>query len=246
MQSKQLAANLLLFDAEVKKGVKQAELLARAKDLGFSMVEVRREYFQDITAEIPEVKAQATALDLKLFYSVPDELFVAGKVNPKLTGYFEEGQQLGIEKIKFNIGDFANYQGELQRDFAPFLNQGIEVNIENDQTQTSGTLTPILTFLKAAVAADVDIRYVYDLGNWPFVGEDFLAGAKALAVYTRYIHVKDVTEKEGQPFVQPLDEGHIDWRQALAVLPKDVPVALEYPTDNDALIKAGLQKLLAL
>ncbi|MEG2254126.1 MAG: sugar phosphate isomerase, partial [Vagococcus sp.] len=38
----------------------------------------------------------------------------------------------------------------------------------------------------------------------------------------------------GHPAAAGLDEGDINWRQVLQVLPQDVPVAIEYPTEKDS------------
>lgn len=46
--------------------------------------------------------------------------------------------------------------------------------------------------MKAVTKAGVNIGYVYDLGNWRFVGEDERAAAELLKDYVQYIHVKDV------------------------------------------------------
>lgn len=243
MTTPTIAANFLLLADEWQAGRSQAELMPELIDLGFDTIEIRREYFRNITEEIPAVAQLARDHGVTLYYSVPDEVFVDGAVNPKLQGYLDEGKQLGIKKIKWNTGDFVHFTGDLAAALNPLINQGIEINIENDQTQTSGTLAPITAFLTAVKAARVDLGYVYDLGNWPFVGADPVAAAHALAPFVRYIHVKDDVTTGVKPVTVPLDEGDLPWRDILDILPQDVPVALEYPTAAHDVITIGLKKL---
>lgn len=232
-----LVLNFLVYADRVTNGATQSELLQEISDLGFTQVEIRREYFKNIGSEIPVIQSEAKRLSLDLFYSVPDEVYVQGEVNPKLEQYLSEAKQMGVKHIKWNIGDFI---GTLHEDeLKALLDQEVEISIENDQTQTSGTIDAIGRFMKAVKAAGLTIGYVYDLGNWRFVGENELEAAELLKDYVHYIHVKDVKYNEEQPIAVGLDHGVIDWRKALDLLPKDVPVAIEYPTtENTEILEA--------
>lgn len=42
----------------------------------------------------------------------------------------------------------------------------------------------------------------------------------------------------------PLGEGEIQWQNILQLLPSNVPVAIEYPTQDDTVIKRGIDDLL--
>lgn len=234
--------NLLVYDKRVKDGDLQNELINEGIKLGFNQFEIRREYFSNIKKESIDIKKLANEFNLELFYSVPDEVFKQGEINPNLQNYLEEAKAFGAKHIKWNIGDFENFEGELT-ELTVLTNQGIEVNIENDQTELSGKIKAIETFMKAVTNEEVNIGYVYDLGNWPFVGEDETEAAKKLAQYVKYIHVKDVKKQQAKPLVKPLDQGDIDWRACLEILPSDVPVAIEYPTKSSADILAA-KKLL--
>ncbi|SFH55194.1 Sugar phosphate isomerase/epimerase [Pisciglobus halotolerans] len=229
MKNKQLVLNLLVFAEKVQKGAVQSELIEEAVALGFRKIEVRREYFKDLASERADIKKLAEEYELELFYSVPDEVFVDGNVNPKLGDYLSEAKQMNIKHIKWNIGDFAHFKGDVT-ELKSLTEQGIAINIENDQTQTSGTISAIDTFMRAVKEAGVNIGYVYDLGNWRFVGENEKEAAEQLGKYVRYIHVKDVTYQDNKPQAAGLDHGEIDWRDILTLLPKDAPIAIEYPT----------------
>lgn len=242
MDYKNVVLNMLVYANKVADGTDQSVLLKEAADLGFQKVEVRREYIQNPEVERKAIAAAAKNLGLELFYSVPEEVFVDGKINPALTEYLKEAQEMGITKIKWNIGDFAHFQGDL-KELEPLLDYGIEINIENDQTQVSGTLQAIETFMTNIEKAGVDIGYVYDLGNWRYVGEDELQTAEALKEYVRYIHMKDVKMVNDHPETVGLDAGELDWRKVLAILPKGLPVAIEYPTTSDREIVSAKQLL---
>lgn len=228
MMNGRLVLNFLVYADRVANGELQGELLQEIADLGFTQVEIRREYFQNIDEEIPVIKSEAERLQMKLFYSVPDEVYVDGKINPKLGQYLTDAQQMGVKHIKWNTGDF---NGDLhEEELKALLDKGVEISIENDQTQTSGTIKAIDSYMKAIKKAGVNIGYVYDLGNWRFVGEDELEAAELLKDYVHYIHVKDVRYEDKKPVAAGLDHGEINWRKVLQLLPQDVPVAIEYPT----------------
>lgn len=176
MSDNKLVLNFLVFSDKVESGVLQSDLLQESADLGFQQVEVRREYFKDLENEIPVIQSEAQRLGMTLFYSVPDDIYVNGGLNPNLMAYLEEAKQMGVKHIKWNIGDF---DGELhEQELKALVDEGIEISIENDQTQTSGTIKAIDAYMKAVTNAGIAIGYVYDLGNWRFVGENEVRAPK--------------------------------------------------------------------
>ncbi|BCA85214.1 hypothetical protein EsVE80_07370 [Enterococcus saigonensis] len=231
MEKNKIVLNFLAFAKKIENGAQQNELFAQIAALGFQAVEIRREYFKDITKEIPLIKKEAERLQLELFYSVPDEVYINGEVNPKLKRYIDEANSMGVKQIKWNIGDFT---GELHlKEMKALVDKGVAITIENDQTQTSGTIAAIKKYMTAVKATDLGIGYVYDLGNWRFVGQDEVKAAEELAEYVHYIHVKDVRYENDQPQATGLDHGVIDWRKVLGILPANLPIAIEYPTTTD-------------
>jgi hypothetical protein len=138
MRKEQIVLNNLVFMNDHEKGMQQLEMLKKAVSFGVSSVELRREYFDDIVKETPAIAQYAVDNKLRLFYSVPDEVFVNHRLNPKLAQYYDEAQALGIYAIKFNIGDFETLSSEDVSELNQLLARGIQTNIENDQTQVSG------------------------------------------------------------------------------------------------------------
>lgn len=239
-----LILNTWIFEADVQKGAKQADLVDRVAKLGADGIEVRREYFKDLDSELPEVGKHAKADNMIVNYSVPDVVFEPdGTVNPKLSQYFDEGKTMGISKIKFNTGNFDKFTGDLKKEFEKFPIDDIEMNVENDQTAVSGTVEAIKTFLTAAHQAGLNqLGYVYDLGNWAFTHGDVTEAAKELAPFTHYIHLKNTIDNNGELTTSDdLDTGVFDWRKLLTILPSDVAFALEYPMDSDAHIAEQVQ-----
>lgn len=230
MKNEQVVLNFLVYADCVKKGALQSELLEEIASLGFKSVEIRREYFKNRQEEIPVIKAEASRLNLTLFYSVPDEVYVKGELNPKLGDYLLEASAMGVKHIKWNIGEFT---GDLHKEeMKALLGKGIEISVENDQTLRSGKIAAITRFMEAVKEGDLGIGYVYDLGNWRFVGEDERVAAELLKEYVSYIHLKDVIYVDTKPQAVGLDQGEIPWREIVSLLPQDVPVAIEYPTSS--------------
>lgn len=243
MKKSQIVLNHLVFAKDHDNGMQQLDMLKKVVALGVQSAELRREYFDDIAAETSAIADYAKAHQLRLFYSVPDEVFVNHRINPKLEQYYDEATQLGVSVIKFNTGDFDTLLPEDIQQLNALLNRGIETNIENDQTQVSGKIDAIKAFMTAAKAAKLDIGYVYDMGNWRYVGEDEVVAAEALAPYVRYIHVKDDKGSGDNLVTVPLNDGDINWQAILTILPQDVPVAVEYPTASEQVIIDGVQAL---
>lgn len=229
-----LILNTLIYAGDHAKGAPQAEMVQKIADLGADGIELRREYFKNVAKELPVAAKKAHDLGLTINYSVPDVLFLEdGTFNPAIEGYYAEGLNAGISKIKFNIGHFENFNGDLTATLKKFADK-IETNIENDQSAISGTVQPIKTFLDAVKKAEIDIKYVYDMGNWAFVNEDALTAAEVLAQDTRYIHLKNTASVAGKLTTpDDLNVGIYNWRKLLEVLPNDVEFALEYPMDDD-------------
>lgn len=240
-----LILNTWIFEKDVQSGTSQVDLVERMAALGADGIEVRREYFTDLDSELPAVKKEADKKGLIVNYSVPDEIFKTdGTINPKLGQYFAEGKKMGIQKIKFNTGNFAKFDGDLAEVLGSLPLAEIKMNVENDQTPISGTPEAILNFLTATRQAGFNtIGYVYDLGNWAFTGFDAVTCAKQLVPFCDYIHLKNsMLDAEGKMVTTSgLDRGLFNWRIITSYLPKDAQVALEFPMDNDAAIEKQIR-----
>lgn len=243
MESTQVVLNNLLFEQAHQQGELQLVMLQKINSFGIKNAELRREYFNDIKVETPAIANYAKEQKMTLFYSVPEDLFKAGKLNPTLTEYFQEAKELGVQYLKFNIGAFEGWHVDDIHQIQNLLSMGMAVNIENNQTQQAGRIEVIDKFMQATEKAGVNIGYVYDLGNWRYVGQDEIEAAEQLASYVRYIHVKDGFGTHPNATTVTLGHGEIDWQKVLQILPKKIPVALEYPTNSSDEIEEGIELL---
>lgn len=234
-----LVLNTLIFAKNVENGTSQLDLLDRIAKLGATVVEVRREYFKNISEELPEVHTKSVDNGLEIYYSVPDVIFENdGSLNSKIKQYFDEGMTMGAKKIKFNIGHFDNFKGDLKSTLGQFPIDEIEMNVENDQTQVSGSVSALMSFLKAVKKVGLKIGYVYDLGNWAFTNQNAEESADLLAPYTNYIHLKNIINSDNKLLTSDdLNKGIYPWKEILKHLPNNVDLALEYPMNNDEKIK---------
>jgi sugar phosphate isomerase/epimerase len=218
--------------AEVRRhGQQWCTRLARAA--GADGVEVRGELLRDAAAELPELVGQVAV------YSSPDGVWTpAGALD---TGALHQGlvaaKQLGAPRLKMAIGGFnANAHSTLEQLKELLVTQPVELLLENDQTETAGTLQAMLNFFDAQQRAGLDLGMTFDMGNWHWQGECPLQAAKALAHRVRYIHCKGVQRLPTKWVAVPLTESAAPWRAVLRALPADVPHAIEYPLVGDDLL----------
>ncbi|RIP34997.1 sugar phosphate isomerase/epimerase [Staphylococcus gallinarum] len=230
MKNTDLVFNTLIAQEMIKSGLTQLDLFDYIVDLGFSNIEVRREYFKNIDSEIAKIEKFSRVHNITIFYSIPDVIFLEnGELNPHIERYFNEAINLHATHVKMTIG---NYQNKTQLQKLPIINDHPFIfTVENDQTEQSGSIDNILNFLTEVNQQGINIGYTYDLGNFRYVSESEIIGAEKLKHYVRYIHLKNVRQIEGLLVATSLEQGDINWRKVIEVLPKDVPIALEYPSN---------------
>lgn len=240
-----LILNTWIFETAVKNGTAQVDLIPQVVATGADGIEVRREYFTDPATELAELHKAAQKAQLIVNYSIPDELFLPdGQPNPALPKYFAEAEQLGASKIKFNVGNFTRFTGDLATVFSNLPLAKVKLNVENDQTPVSGTPDAIINFLTAARKARLNsIGYVFDLGNWAFTGFDPITAAKQLAPFCDYIHLKNslLSPTGKMTTTDDLRLGQFNWQIICSYLPKDVQFALEFPMETDQQLQDQVQ-----
>lgn len=230
MKNTDLVFNTLVAQEKINSGLTQLEIFDYIVDLGFNSIEVRREYFKNIDSEVEAIAKYSKEQNITILYSVPEVIFLEnGELNPNIEHYFTEACNLHATHVKMTIG---NYQNKEQLQNLKIINeQPFNFTVENDQTEQSGTINNILKFLTEAEQSGINIGYTYDLGNFRYVGESEIVGAEALKDYVKYIHLKNVTRENDLLRATSLEQGDINWRKVTMLLPNDVPVALEYPSN---------------
>ncbi|AMB98937.1 hypothetical protein AWM75_02520 [Aerococcus urinaehominis] len=240
--------NTIAFDQLLRAGsLKQADIPGLLADFNFSAIEYRSEYFA--ADEDYQALAQAgQAADLAIFLSIPDKLFLDGRLNDQIENYFKLGQAVGASQIKLNLGlYFEEMVGpEIDRIQELVKNYEIKLVVENDQTQATGSTEYFHDFM--INYGFIGLATCFDVGNFLYIDENPLAAWNRLKDQTAYMHLKQV-EKASLTTLFGLQAGDVPLKAILNQVPADLPVALEaaYQADqvNDVLagLKADLQLL---
>ena len=199
---------------------------------GADSVEVRGELLRDAASELPALAGLAAV------YSSPEGLWnAAAQLDEQaLSRGLAAAQALGAPRLKMAIGGFSGAsRASLARLKALLAAQATELLIENDQTESAGTLAAMQQFFDAQENAGLDLGMTFDMGNWHWQGECPLQAAQALAHRVRYVHCKGVQRQPAKWVAVPLMESAAPWRAVLRALPADVPHAIEYPLVGDNL-----------
>lgn len=207
-----------------------------ATEAGADAVEVRGELLREegLHDELA-LLAPFTAV-----YSEPLLLWTAdGELD---TGALERGitraTALGAPRLKMSIGNWAASSRSSLDELKAMMaeHRAIELLIENDQTETGGTVGALKAFFSAADAAGLNLGMTFDMGNWHFTGECPLQAAETFASRVRYVHCKGVQRLPAKWVAVPLTQSSAAWRAVLRALPGTVPHAIEYPLMGDDLL----------
>jgi len=165
------------------------------------------------------------------------------------TGALERGitraKHLGAPRLKMSIGGWRKASADSLADLRSILAEhpAIELLIENDQTESGGTLGALQAFFAAADAAGLPLGMTFDMGNWHYLGECPLRAADALASRVRYVHCKGVQRLPAKWVAVPMTQSIAPWRAVLRALPATVPHAIEYPLMGDDLLDVTREEI---
>jgi sugar phosphate isomerase/epimerase len=211
-----------------------------AREAGADGVEVRGELLRDdAEAEVEAIGAAFAGSGIALVHSSPEPLWQEDGLfdDAALRRGLDLAKRLGAPHLKMSIGSF---RAPSQAGFAALQERlhgsGIELLIENDQTESAGTLPALQAFFGAARAAGVPLAMTFDMGNWHWTGECPLRAAEALGDKVGYVHCKGVQRQPQRWVAVPLAESAAPWRAVLRALPAGVPAAIEYPLVGDDLL----------
>ncbi|WP_151637490.1 sugar phosphate isomerase/epimerase family protein [Noviherbaspirillum aerium] len=224
---------------------------------GADGVEVRGELLRDdhhAGGEIDDIAAGLRELKLRVVYSSPEGMFARGGEldAAAVERAFAIARRLGAARLKMSIGHF----GPASPAFLPALKKhlaesAIELVIENDQTDSAGTVDALQAFFAAADAAGLSLPMTFDMGNWHWTGECPQQAASAFAARVAYIHCKGVQHQAQRWAAVPMTRSGAAWRSLLRALPANVPCAIEYPLIGDDLLAvtqseiSGLRAIMA-
>lgn len=212
----------------------QAAFARIALDAGADGVEVRGELLTDAAAELPAIRGIAQGK--RLVYSSPDGLWRDDGVFDEAAAAraSEAALRLGAPRVKMAIGAFDARRASVQA-LGFFARQGVELVIENDQTEQAGTLDALCAFYEAAGHAGVSPGLTFDMGNWHWSGECPMRACETLASHVVYVHCKGVQRQPARWIAVPIADSQAPWRALLRALPAGVPWAIEYPLVGDDL-----------
>lgn len=237
MKKEDIIINTIVFKESLDKGISQLELLDKIHDLGFRKVEIRREFLTEIAKDLSAIKQKADKLDLELYYSVNEDLFVNGKVNPKLPKLFEELDSLDAPFIKLNTGSAEGISASTWDELKQITATSKPIKVENNQDPVNARIVNCKKIMAEIVGHNLPISFVFDTANWVFVGDEVSDAFTELGRYTSYLHCKNYTYKGSDLTLTTLFNGKIDIVDLISQFPNVSYLALEYPTSESSLLE---------
>ncbi|NML15605.1 sugar phosphate isomerase/epimerase family protein [Azohydromonas caseinilytica] len=229
--------SLSAFGADEVRRDGQRRYAELALEAGADGFEVRGELLSNPAAELPALASLAQTRGAARVYSSPEGLWhMDGTLALEaLERALQHTALLGAPRLKMSIGGYAGPEGLtlLTRRLAETR---VELLIENDQTESAGTLPALRRFFADAQAAGLRLPMTFDMGNWHWQGEDPLQAAQAFSTGVGYVHCKGVQRLPAKWVAVPLMESAAPWRAVLRTLPAAVPRAIEYPLQGDDLV----------
>lgn len=235
----QIIVSLSSFGASEVGRHGQAWFARLCLEAGADGFEVRGELLRNPEQELPELAALAREAGSACFYSSPDMLWDAdGRLSVQALDLgMARARALGASILKMSIGGFkAGSEASLTDLGARLRTQDLRLLIENDQTESAGTLPALQRFFGALDAAELPLGMTFDMGNWHWVGECPLQAAQALSSRVRYVHCKGVQRTPARWVAVPLDDSAAPWRAIFRAMPRGLPRAIEYPLIGDDLL----------
>jgi sugar phosphate isomerase/epimerase len=207
---------------------------------GADGVEVRGELLNQPETEVHPIARAAADSGLAVVYSSPEPLWRDdGSLHAAaLDRALRAAEQLGAPRLKMSIGGYgAGSLRSLATLDTRLREHAIDLLIENDQTDTAGTLPALRAFFAAAAQAGIALPMTFDMGNWHWTGECPLQAAEALGDAVGYVHCKGVQRERQRWIAVPLVDSSAPWRAVLRALPAGLPWAIEYPLVGDDLLE---------
>ncbi|CZQ83005.1 Hypothetical protein Tpal_384 [Trichococcus palustris] len=242
--SRLMGLNTLAYMNKQADGkVDQKTLLKEISELGFTIVEIRREYLTEMDTDIDAIAQQAKRLQLDVFYSVPSELFIKGALNDHLAKYFSETVALGGRQLKLTLGEFEQLTPEIASALEKLLKEyPVHLTIENDQSVQKGGPEALINFIEQVKEKQLDIGLTFDTGNFVYIGVDPEEAAYKLKDFVSYIHIKNVKVTDDGVVLSGLKTGDINMKTVLNVFPDNIPAAVEYPCGSGEEILSNIAK----
>jgi sugar phosphate isomerase/epimerase len=224
--------SLTAYGADEVRRHGQAWFARLARAAGADGIEVRGELLRGGAAELDGLADLVAESRMACVYSSARGMWDAsgGFDAVAVRDGLDDARRLGASVLKMSIGgrrpgDAAGI--EALRD--TLAGGPVSLLVENDQTETAGSVPALASFFRAADAAGVAVGMTFDVGNWHWVGECPLEAARAFAPRVRYVHCKGVLRRPDRWVAVPLQVSAAPWRAVLRALPAGAFRAIEYP-----------------
>lgn len=222
----------------VRRG--QEACVPAVKAAGCDGIEIRRELFKEHPPDLSALKRRIQDERLVSAYSAPVELWNPnGSLNAEMLDIIvPEALALEAAWLKVSLGHYRPGQSdltELERYWSRHVpkESALKLTVENDQTPHGGDVRKLQRFFEDCREAGLPVGMTFDAGNWHWTGWDGVEAAEALRPYVVYVHLKHVETVNGDTVTVPLpEEAGSGWRRIVALLPRDVPRAIEFPVDG--------------
>jgi sugar phosphate isomerase/epimerase len=180
--------NTAVFLNEMNAGQSQIDLLTNLSQEidGF---EVRGEFFKDNKKEeLQQLMALANQHDYDFYYSIPETLFDANQLNPKISDHFQMASEFHIASLKISLGDVTVPTQEQVTVLNNLIRvTGVDLTIENEPN-AHGTLSHLVEVNRTLANLGFLGGYTFDAGNWYWINEDPVEAIELLADYTTVLH----------------------------------------------------------
>ena len=242
--------SLTAFGADEVRRHGQAWFAQLSHASGADGVEVRGELLGDHPdSELDALAAWASAAGVARVYSSPRGMWDAsGSLDEAAVREgLERAVRLGAAWLKMSIGRFnPRRPSGLDALRSLLADSPVELLVENDQSESAGTVPALSAFFQAADDAGLSLGMTFDMGNWHWAGECPLRAADTFAQRVRYVHCKGVLRRPDRWVAVPLESSLAPWRSVLRALPAGAPRAIEYPLIGADLAHVTRQSLDAL
>ena len=248
------------FDQALKSGESPVtDLASIARRLGVDGVEYREVYWQDKERELPAVRDQIAASDLRVTYCTFTPIFNADpEARARLLQDIDDAAALGSPLLRVFIGirDMPASPAEGQEVWEGARaaverarERGVRLALENHINVLGPRWTQVHAVVTALSSPALGVNI--DTSNYVQNGEPLMTAIEELRPWIAYSHLKDVRREGDSYAVVPLGEGELDFAailDAYAVAGAPFPLCFEFPggADPEAAITSSLDHLARL
>ena len=210
------------------------DVVHKLDSFGVAGIELRREIWPDLQAELPAVRDHLNQRGLTVTYATFSTLFTPDSTaHDQLLRDIDTARALGSSLLRIFSGpaplDLAHPAWDTARravDYAAA--QGITLALENADKAPGNHLSELARTLR--IIDHPALRTNIDTGNYHTCGQDVVAAINALAPHIAYAHLKDKTLDPAHP-TTALGDGLLPMAEIVAALnnlPQPIPYCFEF------------------